>query len=415
MKKLLQQMNHSRKQPRKYRGVTLVELMIAITIGSIVILGISSVYTSSKRSYKLQEEFSRLQENGRFAINYITRFVRSAGYSGCASGLGAIDTIMNDSTDDIWQFDTGIEGYEYVGTNPGQSVTLPATQTATTDTSANHDLWKTVGNVSLPNPTGTTDFLGNAYSPIADTDILVARTADGSGIEVSKANPSGQVFVACPLSTLERTCPDGGSSGCTLCINDPVLVSDCQSGSAFQTTNLTGTGNPPAGMKEFNVVHSSGGTAVPGNSQPLLNRQLNKGDEVMKVSTKVFYVGKGANGPSLFMKQANSTPVELVEGVESMQVLYGEDTDATPDNIPNRYVVASDVTNFANIVAVRVSILLRSVKELPWRTAASKPYLLGGMDTDTAVELKSPDTPKDKRLRKVMSTTIKIRNRAFSL
>ena len=133
---------------------------------------------------------------------------------------------------------------------------------------------------------------------------------------------------------------------------------------------------------------------------------------VMRVSTKVFYVGKGTNGPSLFMKQANGDGIELVEGVENMQVLYGEDTDATPDNIPNRYVAATDVADFANIVAVRVSILLRSVKELPWRTETSKTYYLGGMDDDTAVRVASPS---DKRLRKVMTTTIKVRNRAFSL
>lgn len=408
MKTLKQHINHSRKQ----HGVTLVELMIAITISSIVMIGISSVYTSSKRSYKLQEEFSRLQENGRFAINHITRFVRSAGYSGCASGLGAISSIMNDSDDDIWQFDTGIEGYEFVGTVPGQLKSLPATHTATTDSSSNHDLWKaTTANTSLPDPAGTTDLLGSTASPIANTDILVSRTADGSGIEISQDNGGGQVFVSCPTGTIERTCADGNASDCTLCIGDPVLVSDCQQAIAFQITNNTATGNPPAGMKEINVVHSAGG-GPPGNSTPLLPMSLGQGDEVMRISTKVFYVGKGTTGPSLFMKQADATPVELVEGVESMQVLYGEDTDANPDNIPNRYVAANGVLNFANIVAVRVSILLRSVKELPWRTASKKIYKLGGMDNDTAVRLESPE---DKRLRKVMTTTIKVRNRAFSL
>ena len=170
-------------------------------------------------------------------------------------------------------------------------------------------------------------------------------------------------------------------------------------------------GSPPAGMKEVNVVHSAS-VGPPGNSTPTLPFALSTGDEVMRVSTKVFYVGKGTNGPSLFMKQANGDGIELVEGVENMQVLYGEDTDATPDNIPNRYVAATDVADFANIVAVRVSILLRSVKELPWRTETSKTYYLGGMDDDTAVRVASPS---DKRLRKVMTTTIKVRNRAFSL
>jgi len=410
MKLLKQPINSSSKQ----RGVTLVELMIAITISSIVMIGISSVYTSSKRSYKLQEEFSRLQENGRFAINQITRFVRSAGYSGCASGLGAISTIMNPTNDGIWNFATGIEGYDYVGTEPGQLITLSATPTATTDSAANHAKWVAdTTPVTLPDPTGTTnDLLGHTYSPIANTDILISRTADGSGIEVSKPNGGGQVFVACPVGTIERTCPDTSTSGCTLCIGDPVLVSNCQQGVAFQTTNLTNTGSPPAGMKEFNVVHSNAGSFSPGNSTPTLPLALNPGDEVMRVSTKVFYVGKGTNGPSLFMRQADGDGIELVEGVENMQVLFGEDTDATPDNIPNRYVAATDVINFANVVAVRVSILLRSVKELSWRTAGTKIYLLGGMDNDTAVRVTSPS---DKRLRKVMTTTIKVRNRAFSL
>ena len=409
MKILKQPISFSRKQ----RGVTLVELMIAVTISSIVMIGISSVYTSSKRSYKLQEEFSRLQENGRFAINHITRFVRAAGYSGCASGLDTLETIMNDSDKIEWNFATGIEGYDYVGSEPGQLITLPLTPTATTDTPANHALWVAdTTPVTLSDPAGTTnDILGHAYSPIANTDILVSRTADGSGIEVSQDNAGGQVFVACPTSTIERTCADGNQSDCTLCIDDPVFVSDCQQAVSFQITNITGVGSPPAGMKEVNVVHSAGG-GPPGNSTPTLPFALGTGDEVMRVSTKIFYVGKGTNGPSLFMKQADGPGVELVEGVESMQVLYGEDTDATPDNIPNRYVAATDVVDFANIVAVRVSILLRSVKELPWRTASSKTYHLGGMDDDTAVRLA---TPSDKRLRKVMSTTIKVRNRAFSL
>ena len=397
---------------QKQRGVTLVELMIAITIGSIVAIGISSVYSSSKRSYKLQEEFSRMQENGRFAINHITRFVRSAGYSGCASGLNAYETIMNDSDKIEWNFATGIEGYDYSNTKPGQLITLTATPTATTDTSANHDLWKaTTASTSLSDPAGTSgDILGHTYSPVAHTDIIVSRTSDGSGIEVSQANPGGQVFVACPTGTIERTCADGSPSDCTLCIGDPVLVSDCQKAVSFQITNNQNVGSPPAGMKEINVVHAASGT--PGNSTPILPFQLKTGDEVMKVSTKIFYVGEGVTGPSLFMKQADGPGVELVEGVENMQVLYGEDTDATPDNIPNRYVAASDVTDFTNVVSVRVSILLRSVKELPWRTASSKTYLLGGMDNSTAVRVTSPS---DKRLRKVMSTTIKVRNRAFSL
>ena len=47
--------------PRMPKGITLVELMVALVVSSIVLLGVATVYSSSKRSYKLQEEFSRLQ------------------------------------------------------------------------------------------------------------------------------------------------------------------------------------------------------------------------------------------------------------------------------------------------------------------------------------------------------------------
>ena len=407
-------LNKHIKFSRKQRGVTLVELMIAVTISSIVMIGISSVYTSSKRSYKLQEEFSRLQENGRFAINHITRFVRSAGYSGCASGLSSISSILNPTTDGIWEFATGIEGYDYTGTEPGQLITLPSTPTPTTDTSGNHSNWAAdTTPVTLPDPAGTTnDLLGHTFSPIANTDIIVARTSDGSGVEVSQDNGGGQVFITCAASN-SHSCPDVDGSAvpdgyCGLCEGDAVLVSNCQEAVAFQITNTQAVG---AGVDQVNIVHSSGG-GNPGNSTPTLPLALKTGDEVMKVSTKVFYVGMGTTGPALFMRQGAADAIELVEGVENMQVLYGEDTDATPDNIPNRYVAATDVIDFANVVAVRVSILLRSVKELPWRTAKQETYHLGGMDDDTAVRVKSPS---DKRIRKVMSTTIKVRNRAFSL
>ena len=407
------------KFSRKQRGVTLVELMIAVTISSIVMIGIGSVYTSSKRSYKLQEEFSRLQENGRFAINHITRFVRSAGYSGCASGLNSISSILNPTTDGIWEFATGIEGYDYTGTEPGQLITLSASPTPIADdadgsTTGNHADWKAdTTPVILPNPDGSAnDLLGHTFSPIANTDIIVARTSDGSGVEVSQDNAGGQVFITCAAAN-SHSCPDVDGSSvpdgyCGLCEGDAVLVSNCQEAVAFQITNTQSVG---AGVDQVNIVHSAGGSN-PGNSTPLLPLALKTGDEVMKVSTKVFYVGMGTTGPSLFMRQGSADAIELVEGVENMQVLYGEDTDATPDNIPNRYVAATDVIDFANVVAVRVSILLRSVKELPWRTAKNETYLLGGMDNDTAVRVTSPT---DKRLRKVMSTTIKVRNRAFSL
>ena len=47
------------------RGMTLVELMVAMTIGLFLTAGIISLFTVTKQSYRAAEAMSRLQENGR--------------------------------------------------------------------------------------------------------------------------------------------------------------------------------------------------------------------------------------------------------------------------------------------------------------------------------------------------------------
>jgi len=49
---------------------------------------------------------------------------------------------------------------------------------------------------------------------------------------------------------------------------------------------------------------------------------------------------------------------ELVEGVENMQLLYGEDTDG--DGAANRYRSAANIDDFRDVVSVKVGLLVRS-------------------------------------------------------
>lgn len=399
------QNNTPLKNPKHFLGVTLVELMIAITISSIVALGISSVYTSSKRSFKLQEEFSRLQENGRFAMNYIARFVRGAGYSGCATGQGNMTNDI-DSTDVELLFQTGIEGYEATGSAPNESVsTLAEYPTASSTTS---DFTVLISTGATTNISST---LIAELDPIAGSDILIARVAEDSGVEITQNNGSAEFRINW-VSTQTKGCNGGTNTGYNdICENDFLVVSDCDKSIAFQVSSIGLTSSI------VKINHTKSGT--PGNKSAAWGASsahltegydFATGSEIVKITSKFFYIGVGANGPALFMKDGTASPLELVEGVESMQVLYGLDTDA--NNIPDRYVPADRVTDFADVTAVRLTILLRSVKNLSWRTQASKSYLLGGMTAATATTVNGAD---DKRLRRTMNMTIKLRNRAFTL
>lgn len=65
------------------RGFGLVELMIAMTLGLILILGVSQIFIASKQSFVVQQHTAALQENARFVLSRISRDLRQAGMFGC--------------------------------------------------------------------------------------------------------------------------------------------------------------------------------------------------------------------------------------------------------------------------------------------------------------------------------------------
>jgi type IV pilus assembly protein PilW len=61
-------------------GLSLVELMVSLAVGLFIVAGVVHVLQSNKQSYAVQNALSRLQEEGRFALEEITRLVGMAGY-----------------------------------------------------------------------------------------------------------------------------------------------------------------------------------------------------------------------------------------------------------------------------------------------------------------------------------------------
>ena len=73
------------------RGVTLVELMVALLIGAILLAGAITVYVNSRNAYTTNEILARMQENARFALDLLEPDIRQAGYWGLNNGMIAID------------------------------------------------------------------------------------------------------------------------------------------------------------------------------------------------------------------------------------------------------------------------------------------------------------------------------------
>ena len=75
----------------KNKGFTLIELMIAMAVGSIIMAAIYSTYQAQQRSYTTQQLAVEMQQNIRAAMTLIKREIRMAGYDPAeTSGAGIL-------------------------------------------------------------------------------------------------------------------------------------------------------------------------------------------------------------------------------------------------------------------------------------------------------------------------------------
>ena len=66
--------------PAASRGVTMVELMVAVTISLLITLVIAQLFLGSRQTFATTDDVSRMQENTRFAQQLLIRMVHLAGY-----------------------------------------------------------------------------------------------------------------------------------------------------------------------------------------------------------------------------------------------------------------------------------------------------------------------------------------------
>jgi type IV pilus assembly protein PilW len=63
-------------------GMTLIELMVALAIGSFLMIGAVTVFQHSRTTFRINDNVSRLQENARFALDTVVSDIRMAHYWG---------------------------------------------------------------------------------------------------------------------------------------------------------------------------------------------------------------------------------------------------------------------------------------------------------------------------------------------
>lgn len=103
---------------------------------------------------------------------------------------------------------------------------------------------------------------------------------------------------------------------------------------------------------------------------------------------------------SLFQQRDGAAANELVEGIEAMQLLYGE--DITGDSVADVYRIAGNVVNWNSVVSVRIDLLLVSLAD---NIVTQPQTIFFPSYTNNVFPV------NDRCLRQSFSTTVVVRNR----
>lgn len=341
----------STRRIQNQKGFSIVELMIALGLGLVVVTGIVQLFIGNSQTSALIAGQARLQENARFAFDFISRATRRAGYFGCSpEAQNIVRGLVGDYNllpeYNIMRF---VEGHESDGAgnwNPPLTALPGGTPGNTNDS-----------------PAGEIDVAQLAAASVP-SDVLVVRNLQEPGQTLTQTLQ--------PLDNPIVTAP-GGNPG--FGVGDIVMVADCEQGAVFRVTGLIVAGNTAT------VLHASGAgffdNAVNVNSPvgivpftlSFLGRSYGPEAVVSAIETTYFFVApstradnQGNLPDALWQKVGAAGPVELIQGVDTMDILYGIDTtlaDGIPN--PNQYVTADAVPDPSQIVAIRVTIGVNSV------------------------------------------------------
>lgn len=79
---------------RRQGGLTLVEILVALVVSLILIAGVVQIFVGTRQTYRFQDALARVQENGRYAAEVISRDARLAGYAGCTSLISVTPRVI---------------------------------------------------------------------------------------------------------------------------------------------------------------------------------------------------------------------------------------------------------------------------------------------------------------------------------
>jgi type IV pilus assembly protein PilW len=366
-------------------GFSLIELMIALVISLLIVAAVGYIYVANRAAFKVQAADSRVTDNSRIAIEYLTKDFRHAAKLGCTRPESAkahggvaltatlpvlftsqaeIDTILQPPfTPPIRLIEPGwfVRGFDngvgYNGPPPMTDSTTPATRRANTDIVA---LIKTSENSTQ----------------------LAGRMANSS------TNPS-----------LASVLPDALPSPTA---GQLFVINDCDRAEIVRGS--VGPGGTPGGVLTIDTA--------PWNQANRLTKAYDVDATVSRFDPVIYMIQDSPASASIatpklvkFTLSAagswNTVPEVVADGIEDMQVRFGVATAGFGTNSPDRYMTPAEIN--ADADAEELWRAVRSV-EIALVVISDK------SDVATNATARVNEAGTDTRLRQRIMQVVSLRN-----
>lgn len=383
---------NSRGRRTCHSGFSLIELMVAITLGLLLTAGMIQLFSSSKLTFQTNDALARVQENGRFALEVLKRDLREAGTSGfCAGRLEINNHLREDCSgggQDFFDPNRAVTGWEFAGTGSNENYTIPDDLDPGTTSGGNWESSATSGS-SLPST------LQGLVAPGSDV-LIVRRLEPVIGLTADGVNNPNQASINLNGS---HGLPDDAIVLVTNCANATDLFQNRSNSSATTFSAGSGSCSNPGPGNDNSVDWA---TSYDGSMQ------------AFRVRIVAYYIGVNPNTgqPGLYrLDMSNGTAAaaqeELVEGAESLQILYGfsEAAPAGDGQSINSWLTAEQIPadGWGQVLAMRVGLTFRS-SEIADGDRTVQVFNLSGANISS---------PGDGRLRSSFSSTVALRNRVI--
>ncbi len=284
------------------QGLTLVEILVAMGLGVLLIFGATQVFDSSREGTQVQNAMASMQDSGRIAMEFISRDLRAADFSGCLQDKSRLQNLLSTSSSNY-----NAEYHTFYATGG-----ISGVQSASS---------LTLGGASVANGTSTLAIVG--------------------------AQPACDGITAIDSSAVDEDDPLVLRASCPIDPGTVLLVSNCYYGDIFVKTNAA---------SDTNIQHTT--TAVSGlaNASAAFQTTYKSDAQIFEPFVRQYFVAPGSNGNDSLYRRENGQNRELVTNVVNFQVTYGQDSDG--DDAADNF--AGTFADMSSVVSARIVLTVRS-------------------------------------------------------